>query len=108
MKTAERPSGDTIEFSGATEAAAGSVAVHVYCWRSQVQRRFCTVTVSERLSFESSNVWNGSRLASTRPPETAASAVASLAWLNTASRVRRAGSTRKKALPAGAVVRYQN
>src|SRR5688500_11192723 len=107
MYAANLPSGDTLEFCGARAlAGAESAAAHVYCWRSQRQRLFCSATVIDRLSLLSSNV--GRRLPSTRPPDAAASAAASLGWSNIAWRLRRAGSTTEKAPPFGTVARYQN
>src|SRR3982751_4522429 len=77
MNTARRPSGETLDDGGALAALGDeSAAAQAYCWRLQVQRRFWTRTVIERLSLARSKVWNGSRFPSTRPPDTAASAAA--------------------------------
>src|SRR5262245_17845282 len=107
MKTAARPSGDTLEFSGARLAGVSAAAAQVYCSRLHVQSLFCTDTVIVRLSFVSSNEKNGSRFASTRPPDADAKAAARRVWSNAGVRVPRAGSTMKKALPFAVVVRYQ-
>jgi hypothetical protein len=77
MNTARRVSGETLEFGGARRTAGDeSAGAQLYLTRSQVQRRFCTMTAMERPSLASSIVWKGSRFPSTRPPAAAASAEA--------------------------------
>src|SRR5687768_10322496 len=87
-------SGEVTELLGAARAAGVvSAAAQAYAWRSHFQRRFWTLTVSWRLSRESSKVWNGRRVPATWLLVAVLNARASRSWSNAGARVRFAGST---------------
>src|SRR5688500_9092475 len=111
MYAAYFPSGDVTELGGAAAVPPAardvSTGAHVYSCTLHFQRALPARRVMSRPSFDRSNVWNGSRAASTRPPVAAASALASLVWSKAATRVRRAGSTMMNSAPPAVVARYQ-